>query len=73
MKLAKTPLEKYFPEYTGEHVTRDLVASVLETDQDLFPCFRWFRYKQSRKVYPLALHPDEPGTTECVPASDAGD
>ena len=24
MKLAKTPLEKYFPEYTGEHVTRDL-------------------------------------------------
>jgi len=24
MKLAKTPLEKYFPENTGEHITRDL-------------------------------------------------
>jgi hypothetical protein len=72
-KLPKVPLEKYFPEYTGELPTPSLVAPVECALTSPCSANRWGRRQQGSQVHPLALYSAQSGETLHLPSSHSGD
>ena len=76
MKLSKTPLARYFPEYTGKlDSTRAFIDALQSANPIVFLSshHRWCGYQQSSEIYPLEIHSNEPSSAQYLSPSYASD
>src|ERR1700760_2464621 len=72
-KLPKVPLVHYFPEYTGEWDALASASPLLRCCTGGSADFDRRRgYQQGSEIHPVAIHPDQPRTTEYLPTPDTG-